>query len=188
MRVLAVDFGEKRVGLAVSDETGSLVVPVGALIRKNDAQVASAIAEAAREREVERIVVGHPVRPDGSEGTSGIRTRLFARRLGEVSGLPVELHGEGLTTVAAEENLREAGLPLRGFRGVLDSTVPVGSGLSSSAALEMASSWALAEPSAERPSASRHSGIRPLALGCQGFVGRWLVATRSSSLRRLLWL
>jgi galactokinase len=55
--------------------------------------------------------------------------------------------------------MREAGLPLRGFRGVLDSTVPVGSGLSSSAALEMASSWALADPSAPRPSASRMAAI-----------------------------
>ncbi len=121
MRVLAVDFGEKRVGLAVSDETGSLVVPVGALFRKNDAQVASAIAEAGRDREVGRIVVGHPVRPDGSEGPSGTRTRLFARRLGEVSGLPVDLHGEGLTTVAAEENLREAGVPARRREGARDA-------------------------------------------------------------------
>jgi galactokinase len=55
--------------------------------------------------------------------------------------------------------MRAAGLPLRGFRGVLDSTIPVGSGLSSSAALEMASSWALAEPSAERPSPSRMAAI-----------------------------
>jgi galactokinase len=47
--------------------------------------------------------------------------------------------------------MREAGLPIRGFRGVLNSTVPVGSGLSSSAALEMAASWALADPSAPRP-------------------------------------
>ena len=55
--------------------------------------------------------------------------------------------------------MREAGLPLRGFRGVLDSTVPVGSGLSSSAALEMASSWALADPAASRPSAPRMAAI-----------------------------
>ena len=55
--------------------------------------------------------------------------------------------------------MREAGLPLRGFRGVLDSTVPVGSGLSSSAALEMASTWALADPSSPRPSAPRMAAI-----------------------------
>jgi galactokinase len=55
--------------------------------------------------------------------------------------------------------MREAGLPLRGFRGVLNSTIPVGSGLSSSAALEMASSWALADPSAPRPPAPRMAAI-----------------------------
>ncbi len=121
MRALGVDFGEKRVGLAVSDDAGSLVVPVGAIFRKNDAQVAAAIAQAARDREVGRIVVGHPLRPDGSEGTSGLRTRLFARRLAEVSGLPVDLHGEGLTTVAAEQNLREAGIPARRREGARDA-------------------------------------------------------------------
>ena len=55
--------------------------------------------------------------------------------------------------------MREAGLTLRGFRGVLDSTVPVGSGLSSSAALEMASSWALADPSSPRPPAPQMAAI-----------------------------
>ncbi len=55
--------------------------------------------------------------------------------------------------------MREAGLPIRGFRGVLNSTVPVGSGLSSSAALEMASTWALADPSAPRPPAPRMAAI-----------------------------
>jgi putative Holliday junction resolvase len=121
MRALGVDFGEKRIGLAVSDETGSLVVPVGAVFRKNDAQAAEAITLAAREREVEQIVVGHALLPDGTEGASGVRTRLFARRLAEVSGLPVQLHGEGLTTVAAEENLRDAGIPARRREGARDA-------------------------------------------------------------------
>ena len=52
MRVLAVDFGEKRIGLAVSDEAGRVVVPVGAIARTSDAQAAAAVADAAREREV----------------------------------------------------------------------------------------------------------------------------------------
>jgi putative Holliday junction resolvase len=121
VRVLGVDFGEKRVGLAVSDEAGSVVVPVGAIQRKNDAQAAAAVTAAAQEREVTRIVVGHPLRPDGSEGTSAVRTRLFARRLAEVSGIPVDLHGEGLTTVAAEHNLLEAGVPTRRREGARDA-------------------------------------------------------------------
>jgi galactokinase len=55
--------------------------------------------------------------------------------------------------------MKEAGLPVRGFRGVLDSTIPVGSGLSSSAALEMASSWALSDPEASRPGPARMAAI-----------------------------
>lgn len=113
MRVLAVDFGEKRIGLAVSDETGRVVVPVGAVPRRSDASAAATVAAAAQEREVGRIVVGHPVNLDGSEGAWARRVRNFARRLHEASGLPVDLHGEGLTTAAAERNLIEAGLVSR---------------------------------------------------------------------------
>ena len=113
MRVLAVDFGEKRIGLAVSDETGRVVVPVGVVRRTSDAQAAAAVAAAAKERDVLRIVVGHPVRADGSEGTWARRVRNFAGRLRESSGLPVDLHGEGLTTASAERNLIDSGLDRR---------------------------------------------------------------------------
>lgn len=110
MRVLGVDFGERRIGLAVSDESGAVVVPVGAVLRRSDAQAAAAVAAAAREREVERVVVGHPRNLDGSEGPSARRARNFARRLEALAGIPVDLHDEGLTTVAAERNLMDAGL------------------------------------------------------------------------------
>ena len=111
MRILAVDFGEKRVGLAVSDESGEIVVPVGVVSRRSDAQAASEVTAAAREREVGLLVVGLPVRPeDGTDSPFAARVRSFARRLAEVSGLPVELHGEALTSASAESALREAGL------------------------------------------------------------------------------
>jgi putative Holliday junction resolvase len=113
MRVLAVDFGEKRIGLAVSDETGRVVVPVGVVSRTSDAQAVEAVAAAAKEREVVRLVVGHPMNADGTEGDWARRVRNFARRLEEASGLPVDLHGEGLTTAAAERNLIDAGLARR---------------------------------------------------------------------------
>jgi putative Holliday junction resolvase len=121
VRVLAVDFGEKRIGLAVSDETGRVVVPVGVVRRTSDAQAAAAVAAAAKERDVRRIVVGHPVRADGSEGTWARRVRNFAGRLHESSGLPVELHGEGLTTAAAERGLLDAGLGARRRKSARDA-------------------------------------------------------------------
>jgi putative Holliday junction resolvase len=113
VRVLAVDFGEKRVGLAVSDESGAVVVPVGTFVRRSDAQAVAEVSQAAREREVERIVVGYPVNLDGTEGHSATRARNFARRLQDASRIRVDLHGEGLTTVAAERNLIDAGLGAR---------------------------------------------------------------------------
>lgn len=114
MRVLAVDFGERRIGLAVSDPSGEVVVPVGVVVRRSDAQAAAEVAAAAREREVERLVVGLPVRADGGgESPFAARARGFARRLAEAAGLPVDLHGETLTSASAEGSLRDAGLGAR---------------------------------------------------------------------------
>jgi putative Holliday junction resolvase len=121
MRVLAVDFGDKRIGLAVSDETGRVVVPVGVILRTSDAQAAAHVSLAAKERDVARLVVGHPVNMDGSEGASARRARNFARRLEEASGLPVDLHGEGLTTASAESTLIDAGLGARRRRAARDA-------------------------------------------------------------------
>jgi putative Holliday junction resolvase len=122
VRVLAVDFGEKRIGLAVSDETGAIVVPVGVLSRRSDAQAAAEVTAAARERDVERLVVGLPVRPDGGGDSSfAARARSFARKLGESSGLPVDLHGEALTSVSAEARLRDAGLSRERRADALDA-------------------------------------------------------------------
>jgi putative Holliday junction resolvase len=110
VRVLAVDFGERRIGIAVSDESGEIVLPVGTIARASDVQAAREITEAAQEREVGRIVVGHPLGKDGVEGQMARRARNFATRLSELSGLPVELHGEGLTSHAADWNLADAGV------------------------------------------------------------------------------
>jgi putative Holliday junction resolvase len=110
VRVLAVDFGEKRIGLAVSDASGRVVVPVGVVARASDAQAAAAVTNAAKEREVARLVVGLPRNLDGSEGVIARRARNFARRLADASGLPVDLHGEGLTSADAERDLRAAGI------------------------------------------------------------------------------
>lgn len=127
MRILSVDFGEKRIGLAVSDESGEIVVPVGVLSRRSDAQAASEVTAAALEREVGLLVVGLPVRPeDGRDSLFAARVRNFARRLAEASGLPVELHGEALTSHSAEGALREAGTSRDRRRAALDAEAAAG--------------------------------------------------------------
>jgi putative Holliday junction resolvase len=127
MRILAIDFGEKRIGLAVSDESGEIVVPVGVLSRRSDAQAASEVTAAARDREVGLLVVGLPVRPeDGADSPFAARVRNFARRLAEASGLPVELHGEALTSHSAEGALREAGYSRDRRLAALDAEAAAG--------------------------------------------------------------
>ena len=101
-----MDFGEKRVGLAVSDETGSVVVPVGAFLRKSDAQAAAVVAEAAREREVERVVVGLPVHLSGEEGSQAALARTFTDELQALLDIPVDTYDERLTSRMADASRR----------------------------------------------------------------------------------
>jgi putative holliday junction resolvase len=119
-RFLGIDFGERRIGLAVSAE-GELVLPLCTVERRSDREAIERIAGIARDESVERLVVGEPLRVDGTRGAAADRARAFAARLERLSGLPVTLHPETLTTVAARERLREAGVDLRRFPGRLDA-------------------------------------------------------------------
>lgn len=113
MRTLGIDFGERRIGLAISDEEGRVAVPLGTLHRTSD-RVAIAELLAILEREgAAALVVGEPVNVDGSRGPAAERARSFAARLGRRSGLPWSLINESLTTVEAAERLRAAGVDVR---------------------------------------------------------------------------
>lgn len=110
MKALGIDFGEKRIGLALSDPAGRFAVPLGTFPRSNDRQAASQIAALAREHGVELLVLGEPVNMDGSSHASAERIARFRRRLTDRTGLEVVLSEETLTSVAAAEHLREAGV------------------------------------------------------------------------------
>jgi putative Holliday junction resolvase len=104
MRTLGVDPGSRRVGLSLSDEDGTIASPHATLEgQRLDEQV----AEKARALGVERIVVGLPLTLEGREGEAARRARRFAARVAELSGLPVTLWDERLTTRAAEQSLLE---------------------------------------------------------------------------------
>lgn len=113
MRALGIDFGEKRIGLAISDPEGRLAVPLTTLERRNDRSAVRAIAEIAWREGVGRLVLGEPVGLDGQRSEAAERARRFGDKLAEVSGLPVRLVNESLTTVEAQQRLREAGVDLR---------------------------------------------------------------------------
>ena len=102
MRVLALDHGAARCGVAVSDPTGSLATPLEAVAAPDTRKGMAAIAALVREREVDRVVVGLPLTLAGEEGGQAQEARGFASRLAEkLPGVAVELWDERLTSVQA---------------------------------------------------------------------------------------
>ena len=102
-RVLAIDFGRKRIGLAISDELGMTARPLQTLARTNRRNDLRRLRELARQHEVARIVVGNPVRLDGSAGEMAEQSARFAARVQKELGLPVEMMDERLSSWEAKE-------------------------------------------------------------------------------------
>jgi putative Holliday junction resolvase len=123
-RVLGVDAGERRVGVALSDELRLLARPVTVLDRRYGlGPVLEALAELVRREGVGSMIVGLPLNADGSHGRQARRAEQFARVAGRVLGVPVELWDERLSTLEAEAALRAQGRNLRRIRqqGQLDA-------------------------------------------------------------------
>lgn len=109
-KILGVDFGLKRVGLAVCDGMHILATPLDVYHTTSMRNSIDYVANVAKRNEVCGVVVGLPLNLDGSESVQSGRARAFARNLQKVTGLPVELYDERLTTVEADELLIEAGV------------------------------------------------------------------------------
>lgn len=110
MRALGIDFGERRIGIAVSDPEGRFAMPLTTIERRNDRSAIRAIEEIALREEVGLLVIGEPVGLEGQRGPAAERARRFGERLAERMGLPLRVVGEALTTVEATERLRQAGV------------------------------------------------------------------------------
>lgn len=104
-RVLAVDPGTRRVGIAVSDPTETVAQPLTSLPAEPAGTLVERLVELAREQEATRLVVGLPLRLDGSMGPEAKAARTLADRLRRASGMTVSLVDERLTSVAAERAL-----------------------------------------------------------------------------------
>ncbi|MBC7097675.1 Holliday junction resolvase RuvX [Candidatus Bipolaricaulota bacterium] len=120
MRVLGLDVGDRRIGVALSDESGTVAQGRGVYTCRGEEEDLSYFAELCRREGVEKIVVGLPLHMDGSEGEQAAKARAFGEALGARTGLPVEFLDERLTTVEANRVLREAGLGGRRRRKVRD--------------------------------------------------------------------
>jgi len=109
-RLLGVDFGNVRVGLALSDPERRIASPLATYTRRDREQDGRYFRKVVADEEVGGLVVGLPVHTDGTEGKKAAEARRFGRWLGEVTGLPVVFWDERFTTVEAEEHLWTAGL------------------------------------------------------------------------------
>ena len=103
--MVAVDFGEKRIGLATSDASGLLATPRATLSRRSDAAAVAALSRFCREAEAALVVFGLPRSPEGRESAFASRVRAFAARFGRETGLSVTLHEETLTSNEAARRL-----------------------------------------------------------------------------------
>lgn len=121
--MLAVDLGDRRIGLALSDATGTLASPLRTIERGSDPDVdRAAILAAAREAEAQVIVVGLPRSLSGRDGPAARNARAEASALAEVAGeIQVELHDERFTTREAQRSLTAAGKRGRAQRAHIDA-------------------------------------------------------------------
>jgi putative Holliday junction resolvase len=120
-RFLGLDVGSKRIGVAVSDELGRTAQPVLTLIRRrNPREDVRSLARLARRFSVAAIVVGNPLYLSGDPSPQAEKTTAFATELEELTGLPIHVWDERLTTREAHQILYEAGRPRQDHRRVVD--------------------------------------------------------------------
>jgi putative holliday junction resolvase len=120
-RVLGLDLGDARIGVAISDEARRMAVPLGTVRTGAPADV-RAIADLVREHGVTLVVVGYPLLLSGEAGERAHHAERFATAIGQVLDVPVLLQDERLSTVEAERALRESGTTGRDLRRTIDRT------------------------------------------------------------------
>lgn len=121
MRILAVDLGERHVGLASCDELELAVRPLRTIERRGNAQIAEAIAREGRAIGAAEVLMGHPLNMDGTAGRSAKDAEKIAALVAEVSGLPVRLWDERLSSWEAEQLLDEIGASKKKRRDLIHS-------------------------------------------------------------------
>ena len=119
--VMALDYGTRRIGLAISDVAGVIAFPAGALVSNGRARDLEELRRLAADRGVQRIVVGLPIHMSGRKGETAQAAEKFANEVAKVTGLPVEMLDERWTTREAERALAESKSGRRKRREAVDS-------------------------------------------------------------------
>ena len=122
---LGIDYGEARIGIAATDACGILAHPVESIQRHRTDPVAR-IAELVRQKGIRTLVLGLPLRLDGTEGTACAKVRAFGEKLHAVlPELPLLYEDEFLTTSAAQKKLHQAGKKAKHFKPIIDQAAAV---------------------------------------------------------------
>jgi putative Holliday junction resolvase len=119
-RILALDLGKKRIGLAISDEMGITAQGLATLERRNKRTDLAALGSLMRERGVTRVLMGNPLHMSGAAGRQSEWVREFASALERYTGIGVQLWDERLTTVEASRVLRESGISIEKRAAAVD--------------------------------------------------------------------
>ena len=120
MRILAVDYGERRTGLAVSDELGITAQGLETIVSNNEDSIPFEVARIAREKQAEKIVVGLPLNMNGSESSKSAKVRAFGDALSRESKLSVIFWDERMSSIQAHRVMQELGKKIRGNKQTVD--------------------------------------------------------------------
>ncbi len=121
MRIMAIDYGDARTGIAVSDAAGLLTGYTAVIHGRNPGRVAEEIAQIARERQVQELVMGFPRNMDGTEGPRAQLYRDFAAVVEEQTGMMVRLWDERRTTIEAHQILHTSGKKMKAHKKNVDA-------------------------------------------------------------------
>ncbi len=121
MRMLALDVGDKRIGVAVCDPLQILASPLTVMERKGSVTDTELVCALIKEHRAERVIVGLPRLPDGSFGTQAEKTQAFADSLAPHIDVPIEMYDERFSTDLAEQLLRDAGRNPQQIKGMKDA-------------------------------------------------------------------
>ncbi len=120
-RILGIDFGDVRTGLAVSDSSQWLASGIGTITAPSLAQLIEKIELEVRKNDVEKIVLGHPINMNGTLGERSKRVKAFAKQLEDALGLPVILFDERCSTMAAHQFLNQTDTRGKKRKAVIDT-------------------------------------------------------------------
>lgn len=121
MRIMSVDFGDSRTGIAVCDKSEMLASPLTVITEYNFERCAEKVAELAQKEKAELIVVGYPKNMNNTIGERAEKCQKFAELVGEISGTPTELWDERSTTVTAHNYLNETNVRGKKRKAVVDA-------------------------------------------------------------------